>query len=154
MAIITPALDAAGIAAVRTLFLDYAASLDVDLAYQSFSDEVASLPGDYAPPRGCLLLARKGANPLACVGVRPLDGDVCEMKRLYVRPEARGSGIGRELAVAAIDFARAAGFRAMRLDTLPSMGTAHRLYHVLGFRSIAPYRFSPVAGVLFMELVL
>ena len=152
--IVTPALDSDDIAAVRTLFLEYAASLDVDLAYQSFQGEVASLPGDYAPPHGCLFLAREGLDVLACVGVRPLTGDVCEMKRLYVRRHARGSGIGRELAVAAIEFGRTAGFRAMRLDTLPSMATAQSLYHVLGFRSIAPYRFSPVADNLFMELVL
>lgn len=154
MVIIAPALDAASIAAVRTLFVEYAASLDVDLAYQSFQDEVASLPGDYAPPRGCLLLAREGLDAIACVGVRPLDADVCEMKRLYVRREGRGTGIGRELAVAAIEFGRAAGFRAMRLDTLPSMAAAHTLYHTLGFRSIPPYRFSPVAGNMFMELAL
>ena len=152
--IITPALDSDDIAAVRTLFLEYAASLDVDLAYQGFQGEVASLPGDYAPPRGCLFLAREGQNAVACVGVRPIDGEICEMKRLYVRPEARGSGIGRDLAVAAIEFGRAAGFRAMRLDTLPSMMTAHTLYHALGFRSIAAYRPSPVAGTLFMELPL
>ncbi|MDQ6888154.1 MAG: GNAT family N-acetyltransferase [Gemmatimonadota bacterium] len=154
MVIIAPAVDAASIASIRTLFLEYAASLDVDLTYQSFQDEVAKLPGDYAPPRGCLFLARQRLNAVACVGVRPLDGDVCEMKRLYVRPEARGSGIGRQLAAAAIEFGRAAGFRAMRLDTLPSMASAHSLYRALGFRSIAPYRFSPVAGNLFMELVL
>ena len=152
MAIIAPALDAASVAVIRSLFLEYGASLDVDLAYQSFPEEVATLPGDYAPPRGCLLLAREGPDALACVGVRPLDGEVCEMKRLYVRPESRGSGIGRELAFAAIAFARTTGFRAMRLDTLPSMTSAQALYDVLGFRDIAPYRFSPVAGTRFMEL--
>lgn len=152
--IITPAIDAADIAAIRTLFLEYAASLDVDLAYQAFQNEVASLPGDYAPPRGCLLLARDGGAARACVGVRPLDDNVCEMKRLYVRPEARGSGIGRTLTIAAIEFGRAAGFRAIRLDTLPSMAAAQVLYRSLGFRDIAPYRFSPVAGNVFMELQL
>ena len=152
--VITPALDAPGIAAVRALFLEYAASLPVDLAYQDFQGEVASLPGDYVSPRGCLFLAREGLDALACVGVRPLDETVCEMKRLYVRPEARGSGIGRELAVAAIEFARSAGYHAMRLDTLPSMATAHALYYGLGFRIIQSYRFSPIAGNLFMELVL
>lgn len=152
--IIAPATDPASIAAVRTLFLEYAASLDVDLAYQGFQGEVAGLPGDYVPPQGCLLLARNEAEAVACVGVRPLDDGVCEMKRLYVRPEARGSGIGRELAVAAIEFGRSAGFRAMRLDTLPSMVKAQALYHALGFRTIMPYRFSPVPGNVFMELVL
>lgn len=150
----SPATDPESIAAVRTLFLEYSASLNVDLAYQGFQAEVAALPGDYAPPRGCLLLARNGPAAVACVGVRPLDDDVCEMKRLYVRPEARGTGIGRRLAVAAIDFGRAAGFRAIRLDTLPSMVGAHRLYVALGFRTIPPYRASPVPGNLFMELML
>ena len=154
MVSIAPGQDPDSIVAVRTLFLEYAASLDVDLSYQSFQEEVASLPGDYAPPRGCLIVARSGLDAVGCVGVRPLGEDVCEMKRLYVRPAGRGSGLGRELAVAAINFGRAAGFRAMRLDTLPSMARAHTLYEALGFQSIAPYRFSPVAGNLFMELLL
>lgn len=153
-ATITPATDAISLAEVRSLFLEYAASLEVDLAYQDFQREVATLPGDYAPPRGCLLLGRHGAAPVACIAVRPLDDEVCEMKRLFVRSEARGSGIGRELAMRAIEFGRTAGFRAMRLDTLPSMVGAQRLYKALGFREIMPYRFSPVPGNVYMELVL
>ena len=149
---ITPALGAGDLAAIRSLFREYAATLDVDLDYQGFQHEVAALPGDYAPPRGCLLLATAAGDALACVGVRPLDQDVCEMKRLYVRPQARGTGLGRRLAVAAIDFGRGVGFRTMRLDTLPSMTSAQALYRALGFRSIAPYRSSPVTGTLFMEL--
>jgi len=151
---ITPALDEAYVATARTLFLEYAASLEVDLAYQDFQREVDSLPGNYAPPRGRLLLAKSGTSAPACVGVRPLDEDVCEMKRLYVRPAARGAGLGRRLTVAAIDFGRAAGFRAMRLDTLPSMASAQALYLSLGFQAIAPYRASPVVGNVFMELAL
>lgn len=151
---ITPALDESDIATVRSLFLEYAASLDIDLAYQDFQGEVASLPGDFAPPRGCLLLARSATNAVACVGVRPLDPVVCELKRLYVRPEARGTGVGRKLTLAAIDFGKAAEFRAMRLDTLPSMASAQGLYRSLGFRVIAPYRASPIVGNMFMELAL
>jgi ribosomal protein S18 acetylase RimI-like enzyme len=152
--IIAPAVDAASIVAVQTLIREYAASLSVDLGYQNFEEEVASLPGDYAPPRGCLLLASDGVVPLGCIGVRPLDENACEMKRLYVRPETRGSGLGRQLAVAAIEFARASGYRAMRLDTLPTMVKAQALYEGLGFRPIPPYRFSPVAGNVFLELSL
>jgi ribosomal protein S18 acetylase RimI-like enzyme len=151
---ITPALDESDIATVRSLFLEYAASLDIDLAYQDFQGEVASLPGDFAPPRGCLLLARSATNAVACVGVRPLDPVVCELKRLYVRPEARGTGVGRKLTLAAIDFGTAAEFRAMRLDTVPSMASAQGLYRSLGFRVIAPYRASPIVGNMFMELAL
>ena len=151
---ITQAIDADDVAEVRTLFLEYAASLGVDLGYQGFHEEVASLPGAYASPLGCLLLARGAARVLACVGVRPIDGRVCEMKRLYVRPEARGSGAGRAMALAAIGFARSAGFDTMRLDTLPTMRRAQALYRDLGFRDIAPYRHSPVAGNLYMELTL
>ena len=154
MVTIAPAMNAAAFDAIRVLFLEYAASLDVDLAYQDFHREVASLPGDYVSPRGCLLLATDGERTVACVGVRPLDDDVCEMKRLYVRPEARGTGLGRQLAMAAIDFGRTAGYRAMRLDTLPSMASAQALYRALGFRDIAPYRPSPVAGNVFMEFPL
>jgi ribosomal protein S18 acetylase RimI-like enzyme len=149
---IAPALDERDVAAVRSLLLEYAASLEVDLAYQDFRREVASLPGAYAPPRGCLLLARDGVTALGCVGVRPIDAETCEMKRLYVRSVGRGTGLGRRLAVAAIDFGREAGYRAMRLDTLPSMTSAQALYLSLGFLAIAPYRASPVAGNVFMEL--
>jgi ribosomal protein S18 acetylase RimI-like enzyme len=139
---------------VRELFLEYAASLEVDLAYQDFPREVAGLPGDYAPPGGCLLIARDGGAAIGCVAVRPIDEDRCEMKRLYVRPVGRGSGLGRQLTEAAIAFGRAAGFRAMRLDTLPAMAAAQSLYRELGFQIIPAYRSSPVAGNLYMELVL
>jgi ribosomal protein S18 acetylase RimI-like enzyme len=154
MITIHPTTDAASMAAVRSLFLEYAASLEVDLAYQDFQREVASLPGDYAPPKGCLLLAREGTTAVACVAVRPLDEDRCEMKRLYVRREARGTGLGRQLALAAIAFGRSAGFRAIRLDTLSSMTSAQALYLALGFQPIPPYRASAVVGTLFMELTL
>jgi ribosomal protein S18 acetylase RimI-like enzyme len=149
---IVEAVGAADLAAVDALFREYAASLNVDLSYQDFARELASLPGDYAPPRGCLLLARDGDDPVACVAVRPLEGDACEMKRLYVRPAAQGSGLGRAMSLAAIGFARQAGYRAMRLDTLPFMRAAQSLYRQLGFREIAPYRFSPVEGNVYMEL--
>jgi ribosomal protein S18 acetylase RimI-like enzyme len=154
MVTIAQALDAAALDAIRVLFLEYAASLDVDLAYQDFHREVATLPGNYELPRGCLLLARDGERSTACVGVRPLNDDVCEMKRLYVRPEARGTGLGRQLALKAIAFGRSAGYRAMRLDTLPSMASAQQLYRALGFRDIGPYRHSPVEDNVFMELAL
>ena len=154
MASIARAVDPEQLAAVRELLLEYAASLEVDLAFQDFRQEVESLPGEYVAPRGCLLLALAEAGPIGCVGVRPLDPDRCEMKRLYVRPQARGTGLGHRLAVAAIDFGRSAGFRAMRLDTLPSMRSAQSLYRLIGFKEIAAYRSSPVAGNLFMELEL
>lgn len=139
---------------VRALFVEYAASLPVDLAYQQFEHELASLPGDYSSPFGCLRLALDDRRAVGCVGVRPLADGLCEMKRLYVRPNARGLGVGRRLAVAAIDFARAAGHRAMRLDTLPTMTESHALYRSLGFREIAAYRDCPVPGNLYMELPL
>ncbi len=151
---IAAAAGAVDLATARVLFREYAASLEVDLAVEDFDAEVASLPGAYAPPRGCLLLGRGGSGVYGCVGVRPLDGSVCEMKRLYVRPAARGSGLGRALVMAAIAFGRSAGYRAMRLDTLPSMTAAQALYRALGFRDIAPYRPSLVTGTVFMELAL
>jgi ribosomal protein S18 acetylase RimI-like enzyme len=146
--------DAAAAAQVRELFSEYAQSLGIDLAFQDFEAELVRLPGAYTRPTGCLLLASCGARAVGCVAVRALDSSACEMKRLYVRAEARGCGIGRLLANAAVAFARDAGYRVMRLDTLPTMVSAQALYRALGFRDIPPYRHNPVPGASFMELVL
>jgi ribosomal protein S18 acetylase RimI-like enzyme len=138
----------------RRLFEEYAASLGVDLCFQGFEAELASLPGSYAPPAGRLLLATEDGRVAGCVALRPLAGEQCEMKRLYVRPEFRGLGIGRVLVDRVISEAKEIGYRRMLLDTLPSMGPAISLYHQLGFRPIAPYRENPIDGALFLELVL
>jgi ribosomal protein S18 acetylase RimI-like enzyme len=135
---------------VRTLVREYAASLPFALDFQDFDRELNELPGDYAPPKGALLLAR-GAG---CVALRPIDGTTCEMKRLYVRPSARGTGLGRRLAEAAITEARTLGYKRIRLDTVPGMDSAQSLYERLGFEDIAPYRSNPIAGARFLELQL
>lgn len=139
---------------VRDLFEEYAASLGFDLGFQEFERELRELPGEYAPPRGQLLLARVGPERVGCVGLRPLDADTCEMKRLYVRPRHRGTGAGRALAEAAVRAARELGYDRMRLDTVPSMGAARALYRALGFREIPPYRFNPIPGTTYMEVAL
>ena len=143
------------IGVARALFEEYAASLDVDLCFQNFTRELAELPGDYVAPRGCLLLAQNDSGIVGCVALRPLAGPhsgIGEMKRLYLRPQARGGGVGRGLAQAAIERARRAGYHTLKLDTLPSMSAAMQLYASLGFRECAPYYVNPVPGVTYMEL--
>lgn len=139
---------------IRTLFREYADALGVRLDYQGFDEEVRDLPGKYAPPAGTLLLARSGDEVVGCVGVRPIDEQIAEMKRLYVRPAGRGTGLGKTLAEAAIRFATVTGYERMRLDTLPEMERAQELYRTLGFMPIDAYRFSPVPGTVFLELTL
>ena len=142
---------------VRVLFGEYAASLlehaggDAVLRVQGFEEELASLPGEYAPPRGALLLALSNGLPAGCVSLRPIAADVLELKRLYVRPAFRGQSLGRRLVVAALDHAARAGVRRVRLDTLPFMRSAVHLYRALGFVEIPPYRPNPMAGARFFE---
>jgi putative acetyltransferase len=133
---------------------EYAAGVGVPLDVQDFDREVAELPGAYAPPRGALLVARGGTTLSGCVALRPLDEQTCEMKRLFVRPTARGLGLGERLALAVLAEARSRGYRRMRLDTLPAMAPAQGLYERLGFRDIEPYTANPVAGTRFLELTL
>lgn len=137
---------------MRELFTEYAASLGFDLCFQDFDKELASLPGEYSSPNGCLIVAMDGSQVVGCVALRRLDNDICEMKRLYVRPEFRGKGIGRELVKAIIDEAKKIGYIRMRLDTVPVMKEAIALYCSMGFYEIEPYRYNPVEGAVFMEL--
>jgi ribosomal protein S18 acetylase RimI-like enzyme len=140
------------IATTATLFREYADWLGIDLSFQGFEAELASLPGKYAPPTGELMLACPSAgDALGCVAVRPLDGmAVCEMKRLYVRPAARGLGIGRALVAAIIKSAEDLGFTEMKLDTLASMQEAFALYKRCGFLEIPPYYHNPMPGTVYL----
>ena len=139
---------------VRRLFLEYADSLGVQLNFQNFDEELKSLPGAYAPPQGALLMAISDQEFAGCVAMRPLEKNISEMKRLFVRPQWRGTKLGRLLAETIIQRARTVGYEFMRLDTLPSMERARKLYSSLGFYEIEPYRFNPIAGTSFMEVKL
>jgi ribosomal protein S18 acetylase RimI-like enzyme len=141
------------IAQARELFLEYARSLGFSLCFQNFDQELAGLPGDYAPPEGRLLLAEYDGQLAACIALHKLGPDICEMKRLYLRPQFRGKGLGRALAERIISEARAIGYRHMRLDTVePVMRDAVAMYRKLGFKEVASYRANPIAGALYMEL--
>jgi GNAT superfamily N-acetyltransferase len=145
---------AAELAAARELIQEYADGLGIDLAFQGFADEFANLPGDYAPPRGRLLVAWEDEQAVGCVALRPHTGEACEMKRMYVRPEARGRAIGRALTERIIAEARTIGYSRMLLDTLPFMTAAIRLYESLGFVRRAAYNDTSFKGMIYMELLL
>jgi GNAT superfamily N-acetyltransferase len=164
--VIVPADNPVRIEAIRELFKEYAASLSFNLCFQSFEEELARLPGEYGPWSGMLLLGLVDDQAAGCVAMHRLEGelaephgelyggsDVCEMKRLYVRPEFRKCGLGRELIDAILNCAAAIGYRKMRLDTVPNeMGRAVEIYQKLGFVEIEPYRLNPIPGAKYMEL--
>jgi putative acetyltransferase len=143
------------VAQARELFQEYAQSLGVNLCFQNFEQELAGLPGHYAPPDGRLLLAEYDGQLAGCVALHKWESGVCEMKRLYLRPSFRGKGLGRAMAEKIIVEARGIGYQRMRLDTIePLMKDAVEMYRKLGFREIAPYRPNPIAGAMYMELQL
>ncbi len=146
------ATAAGEIAKVRELFEEYERSLGFDLQFQNFRHELDQLPGAYAPPDGRLLLVTSGARPAGCAGIRKIGEGICELKRMYIRPEFRGQKLGRRLALLLIDEAKRIGYRTMRLDTIGTMVEAIGLYRSLGFREIPPYYNNPVPGAVYMEL--
>ncbi|MFX1250277.1 MAG: GNAT family N-acetyltransferase [Promethearchaeota archaeon] len=139
---------------VRRLFKEYTESLGFDLDFQDYEKELAELPGEYSPPDGQLLLAIEGKRIIGCVALRKFSDKICEMKRLYVQPEFRGRGIGKCLAEAIITEARNIGYTSIQLDTVPWMKEAITLYKSLGFKEIPPYRYNPIEGALYLELIL
>lgn len=149
--LIVPA-EAQDLGEVADLFREYSALVQEALCFQNFDQELAGLPGDYAAPAGALLIARDGAAAAGCVAMRPLPGETAEMKRMFVRASHRGAGLGRSLALAIIEQARARGCRRMVLDTLPKLTTAIALYRELGFRECGPYLEAPTPGALCFEL--
>jgi len=152
MATIVRAETAQQLGWARRLIEEYVASLPVDVSYEHVPEECARLPGEYAPPLGELLLAMEGGEPVGCVALRPMDGETCEMKRVFLRPEWRRQGIGRALTEAILQAARRIGYRRIRLDTIPALKPAIALYRSMGFRVVAPYRVIPTSCAFFMEL--
>lgn len=151
---IIQAQTAAEMEAVRELFRDYQRWLGVDLCFQGFKEELATLPGRYAPPSGRLLLALAGACAAGCVALRALDDGGCEMKRLFVRPDYRGQGLGHRLAMQVVNEASALGYAVMRLDTLEGLESAMRMYAAMGFQRRTPYYANPLPGVVYWERAL
>jgi putative acetyltransferase len=150
---ILPATSAPHISSARVLFREYAESLGFDLCFQGFEQEVANLPGEYQPPRGRLLLAYWDGEAVGCAALHDLGDGIAEMKRLYVKPSARGHGVGKALSESILAEARAIGYQKIRLDTIrDQMQSAIALYRAQGFREIEPYRFNPITGALYMEL--
>lgn len=149
---IIPATSEEHFKVTRKLFLEYADSLGFDLEFQDFSHELAALEEEYAPPQGCILLAKVSNKMVGCVALRPFQAAICEMKRLYVMPAYQGQGIGHLLAREVIARARKAGYEKMRLDTIASMKAARALYESIGFYRIEPYRYNPIEGTTYMEL--
>lgn len=152
---LTPPRTAEDLAALRAIFQEYARGLGVDLCFQSFDQELAGLPGDYAAPRGALLMAMVDGALAGCCALRPLDSsdypNAAEMKRLYVRKAFRGLGLGRQLAEATLDAARQVGYTSVLLDTLDDMEAARALYEDLGFEAIPPYYHNPIAGAHYLK---
>lgn len=146
--------DQVRIALCRELFEEYQRELGIDLCFQGFSEELASLPGKYSPPSGCLLLVFDGPDPVACGAVRDIGDNCCELKRIYVRPSARRRGLARAISERLIAFGREQRYRAAKLDTLKRLTGAIELYQQLGFRFIEPYNYNPEADIVYMELVL
>jgi putative acetyltransferase len=146
--------DAADIAAVKALFLEYAQSLDFSLCFQGFDQEMATFPAKYSPPKGGLLLAKVNGAPAGAVGVWQQAPGVCEMKRLYLKPQFRGLDLGRRLAAGIVEEGRRLGYRAIRLDTLKTMVAARALYATMGFVEVPPYYDNPIDGAVYMELPL
>jgi ribosomal protein S18 acetylase RimI-like enzyme len=140
------------ISQVRSLFTEYQAGLGIDLCFQGFAAELEGLPGEYQPPQGRLYLASDGDTPMGCVALHAFDEDHCEMKRLYVRPEFQGQGLGKKLAELIISDASAIGYSKIWLDTLPAMTVAQALYRSLGFVETEAYRYNPVPGTVYMYL--
>jgi putative acetyltransferase len=136
----------------KDLFVEYASSLNFELCFQNFEEEISNLPAQYSEPTGCIILCYENDKPIGCVGLRKFAEDVCEMKRLYLRKEARGKGIGRVLAIKIIEKAKELGYKKMQLDTIETMKEAIALYKSMGFKEIKPYRYNPLDGVLYMEL--
>ncbi len=149
-----PADTPEGVATVRALFREYAEAIGTDLEYQGFSAELAALPSPYVKPSGALLIAHVGDDVAGCVGLRPIDASVGEMKRLYVRHAFRGLGLGKRLVEAIVQSARQAGYLELRLDTLPAMASAQALYEQLGFVEIPPYNSKHLPGTRFYALKL